>query len=134
METRTFTVVTSISMLLALTVAVFSIIGIAITGLYPGILVFLLVALIPIASKFYAKKFISKSNDFQRNYYTTLTIINLLSIVVVLWMTFVILHDAFFMTVVDFYQANQLPYNILLQCRIKNKSAREIYNHGRVCA
>src|SRR5664279_1620469 len=93
METKTFSVVTSISMVLALTVAVLSIIGVAITGLYPGIIVLLLVALIPIASKFYAKKIISKSNDFQRNYYTTLTIINLLSILVVLWMTFVIVHD-----------------------------------------
>ena len=93
METKTFSVVTSISMVLALTVAVLSIIGVAITGFYPGIIVLLLVALIPIASKFYAKKIISKSNTFRRNYYTTLTIINLLSILVVLWMTFVIVHD-----------------------------------------
>jgi len=93
MQTKTFSVVTSISMVLALTVAVLSLIGITITGLYPGIIVLLLVALIPIASKFYAKKIISKSNDFQRNYYTTLTIINLLLILVVLWMTFVIVHD-----------------------------------------
>jgi hypothetical protein len=93
MGMKTFSVVTSISMVLALTVAVLSIIGIAITGLYPGLIVLLLVALIPIASKFYAKNIISKSNDFQRNYYTTLTIINLLLIIVVLWMTFVIVHD-----------------------------------------
>jgi hypothetical protein len=96
METKTFSVVTSISMVLALTVAALSIIGVAITGLYPGIIVLLLVALIPIASKGYAKKIISKSNDFQRNYYTTLTIINLLSILVVSWMTFVILVDRVF--------------------------------------
>ncbi len=93
METKTFSVVTSISMVLTLTVAVLSIIGFAITGLYPGIIVVLLVALIPIASKFYAKKIINKPNDFQRNYYTTITVINLLSILVVLWMTFVIVHD-----------------------------------------
>ena len=93
METKTFSVVTSISMVLALTVAVLSIIGVAITGLYPGIIVLLFLALIPIVSKIYAKKMISKSNDFQRNYYTTLTIINLLSTLVVLWMTFVIVHD-----------------------------------------
>ena len=93
METRTFSIVTSISMVLTLTGAVLSIIGVAITGLYPGIIVLLLVALIPIASKFYAKKIINKFNDFQRNYYTTFTIINLLSILVVLWMTFVIVHD-----------------------------------------
>lgn len=93
MESKTFRVVTSISMVLALTVAVLSIIGIAITGLYPGIIVLLLLALIPIASRFYAKKISSKSNDFQINYYATLTVINLLSILVVLWMTFVIVHD-----------------------------------------
>ncbi len=96
METKTFSVVTSISRVLTLTVAALSIIGVAITGLYPGIFVLFLVALIPIASKFYAKKIISKSNDFQRNYFTTLTIINLLSILVVLWMTFVILVDRVF--------------------------------------
>ena len=93
MKTKTFSVVTSISMALTLAVAVLCLIGIAITGLYPGIIVLLLVALIPMASKFYAKKIISKSNDFQRNYYTTFTIVNLLSILVVLWMTFVIVHD-----------------------------------------
>ena len=93
MQTETFSVVTSVSMVLALTAAVLSIIGIATTGFYPGIIVLSLVALIPIASKFYAKKIVSKSNDFQRNYFTTLTIINLLSILIVLWMTFVIVHD-----------------------------------------
>lgn len=93
METKTFSVVTSVSIVLAVMVAILSIIGITITGLYPGIIVLLLVALIPIASKFYAKKIRNRSNDFQRNYYTTLTIINLLSILVVLWMTFVIVHD-----------------------------------------
>src|SRR5580765_1747413 len=40
METKTFSVVTSISMVLALTVVVLSIIGIAITGFYPGMIVF----------------------------------------------------------------------------------------------
>jgi hypothetical protein len=93
MEMNTFRVVTSISLVFTLTVAALSIIGIAITGLYPGIIVLLLAALIPIASKLYTKKIIGKSNNFQRNYYTTVTIINLLLVVVVLWMTFVIVHD-----------------------------------------
>ena len=93
MATKTFSVVTSISLVLALTVAVLSIVGVTITGFYPGIFVLLLVALIPIASKLYAKKVSSKSYCVQKNYYTTLTIINLLSILVVLWMTFVIVHD-----------------------------------------
>jgi uncharacterized membrane protein len=93
METKTFSVVTSMSMVLTLTVAILSIIGVAITGFYPGIIVLLVVALIPIVSKYYAKKIISKPNNFQRNYYLTLTIINILLILVVLWMTFVIVHD-----------------------------------------
>lgn len=96
METKTFSVVTTISMVFILTVAVLSIIGITITGLYPGIIVLFLLALIPIASKYYAKKISSKSSDFQRNYFTILTIINLLSILVVIWMTFVILVDRVF--------------------------------------
>ena len=98
METKTFSAVTSISMILTLAVAILSIIGIAITGLYPGIIVLLLVALIPIASKVYAKKINTKSNDVQRNYYTTFTVVNFLLILVVLWMSFVILVDRVFPT------------------------------------
>jgi hypothetical protein len=92
MGTKTFNVITSISMVLTIVVAALSTIGIEITGFYPGIIVLLLVPFIPIASKFYAKNILSKSNNFQRNYHTTLTIINLLLILIVLWMTFVILH------------------------------------------
>ena len=93
MQAKTFSVVTTISMALAVTVAVLSIIGVTVTGFYPGIIVLSLVALITIASRVYAKKIISRSGDFQRSYFTTLTIINLLLILVVLWMTFVIVHD-----------------------------------------
>jgi hypothetical protein len=96
MGVKTFSVVTSVSMVLAFTVAVLSIIGVTITGLYPGIIVLLVLAVIPIASKFYSKKIISRSTNFQRNYYTTLTIINLLLSMVVLWMTFVIVIDRVF--------------------------------------
>ena len=85
-----------ISMILTITVAVASVIGVAITGLYPGIIVFLLLTLIPIASNFYAKIIIGKSNVFQRNYYITLIVTNLLTMLVVLWMTFVILVDRVF--------------------------------------
>jgi len=89
-------VVILLSMILTVTVAAASVIGIPITGFYPGIIVLLLLTLVPIGSKFYAKKIISKSNDFQRNYYLTLIIINLLTMLVVLWMTFVILVDRVF--------------------------------------
>lgn len=93
---KTFKVVTLIATILTIAVAVASVLGAAITGFYPGMIVLLLLTLIPIASNFYAKKMISKSNSFQGNYYTTLTIINLLTILVVLWMTFVILVDRVF--------------------------------------
>src|SRR3954469_3764479 len=93
MGTKTFGVVTSISMVLAVTAAVLSIIGISTTGFYPGIVVLFLLALVPIASKFYAKKINSKSDGFKTTYYKTSTIINLLLILVVLWMTLVIVHD-----------------------------------------
>jgi uncharacterized membrane protein len=90
---KAFSVVTSIAMVLTLTVAVLSIIGIAYTGFYPGIIVLLLLAMVPIASKWYAKKSITKPNGSKGGYVTLFTIINLLTILVVLWMTFVIVHD-----------------------------------------
>jgi uncharacterized membrane protein len=90
---KAFSVVTSIAMVLTLTVAVLSIIGIAYTGFYPGIIVLLLLAMVPIASKWYAKKSIPNPNGSKGNYVTIFTIINLLTILVVLWMTFVIVHD-----------------------------------------
>ena len=96
MGTKTFSLVTSISMVLILTVAALSIIAVAITGFYPAIVVLCFLSLVPIASKFYTKKIGNMSNAFQKNYYRTLTVINLLLILVVLWMTFVILVDRVF--------------------------------------
>lgn len=76
-----------------MTAAVLSIIGIAVTGFYPGIIVLSLVTLVPIASTYYAKKVVGMSPGFQKNYYRTFTIVNLLAILVILWMSFVIVHD-----------------------------------------
>lgn len=90
---KTFKIVSSITMILTLVVAILGIIGVTITGLYPGLFVLLALALIPIFSKFYAKRIISKPANFQRNYYVGFTILNLFLILVVLWMTFVIVHD-----------------------------------------
>jgi hypothetical protein len=80
-------------MTLSLMASLLSIVGIAITGFYPGIIVLVLLAFISITSKFYAVKISNKSDNFQGNYFTTFTIINLLMILVVLWMSFVIVHD-----------------------------------------
>ena len=93
MGTKTFNRITSLSMVLTIAAAALSIVGIAVTGFYPGIIVLLLITLIPVASRRYAKNIQSKPYDFQRTYYTALTIINLLFILVILWMTFVIVHD-----------------------------------------
>jgi Na+-driven multidrug efflux pump len=93
METKTFSIVTTFSMIFTLTAVSLGIVAFAISGFYPGIIVLFLVALIPLASKFYAKKISANSHDSHRNYFTLLTIINLLIILVVLWMSFVILHD-----------------------------------------
>lgn len=65
---KTFRVVTSLSIILTLMAAALSVIGVAVTGLYPGMIVLFVMAMIPIASKFYTKKIVSKSIDFQRMY------------------------------------------------------------------
>ena len=91
METPTFRIVTTIDMGLTLTVAALSLIGITLTGLYPGIIVLCLLPLVPIASRYFAKQRGSKADGpQQRNYLNTLTVLNLVAIFVVLWMTFVI--------------------------------------------
>jgi ABC-type transport system involved in cytochrome bd biosynthesis fused ATPase/permease subunit len=90
---KTFRIIIPVAIVLALAAVVLSIVGVVKTGFYPGVIVLLLVALIPIASKLYTKNIISKPDDFQKKYYTRLTIINVLSILVMLWMTFVIVHD-----------------------------------------
>jgi hypothetical protein len=86
-QTKTFTIVTTISMWLSLTVAILGVIGILLTGIYPGIFVLMALAIIPIVSRLYGGKLISRS------YRSIFTVINLLVILVVLWMTFVIVHD-----------------------------------------
>ena len=93
MEPKIVRVVCFLAMVLNLTALVCCLIGLSVTGFYPGIVVILLLALIPIVSKFWAKKMIGKSGAFQRNFYKTVVIVNLFSILVVLWMTFVITID-----------------------------------------
>jgi len=101
MKPITFRVVTTISIAMTIIIAAFSIIGTAITGFYPGIVVFLAAALIPVTSCFYERKIIKRSDTFQRNYYMTFTIINLLIILLFIYMTFVILVDRVFPVVLQ---------------------------------
>lgn len=93
MKTKTFSVVTTIALVLTVLVTTLSVIGIPITGVYPGIFVFIMLTLIATGSKFFAKRLSKTSIVFKRRYFTSLTLINLLVILVVLWMTFVIVHD-----------------------------------------
>ena len=91
METRAFRTVTSVAMLCTMLSAILSLIGIAVTGFYPGILALVLINVIPIGSKLYAR---SKQRRAEgSNHHAGLLFLNLLAIVVVLWMGFVIVHD-----------------------------------------
>lgn len=96
MVLKSLNMITSISLVLTIVVTVLSFIGIVITGFYPGMMVLLLITLIPIGSKYYIHKIHVKQNDLQSNYFTTIIIANLLSILAVLWMTFVIMIDRVF--------------------------------------
>ncbi|ATL47386.1 hypothetical protein COR50_09510 [Chitinophaga caeni] len=93
MEPETFRIVISIAMIIAIAAAMLSIIGITTTGFYPGIIVLCLLVLIPVAARYYAKNIINRSNSFRKKCYTILAVINLLLILIILWMTFVIVHD-----------------------------------------
>ncbi len=80
-------------MAVTITATLLSIVSIYVAGFYPGIIVLVAVALIPIASRFYAGRIGGRSAGFQKKYFTALTIVNVLSVLVVLWMAFVIVHD-----------------------------------------
>jgi len=93
---KIFRVVTLIAKILTLSVAVSCVIGVAITGFYPGIIVLLLLTLIPILSNLCAKKVLTKTKVFQKIFFLSLIVINFLTMLVVFWMTFVILVDRVF--------------------------------------
>jgi len=73
-------VVTFISMIMTLTVAAASVVGIVITGFYPGIIVLLLLTLIPIASYFYNKNMLAKTILYRE-------IISLQSLLLIYWLS-----------------------------------------------
>jgi len=93
METKAFRIVTSISVFIACLAALLSLAGIFFTGFYPAIPVFLCIATIPLASRMYAKKIGHKSANFRNRYFGSLTVLNSIVVLVVLWMAFVIIHD-----------------------------------------
>jgi hypothetical protein len=81
------------SFIITLSVAALTLIVFPVTGFYPGMVVLISLTLIPIASFFYARRINTRSDVFQGNIYATLSIVNLLVIFVVLWMSFVITID-----------------------------------------
>ena len=93
MATKSFNSITTLSVIITFMAVVLGFIGVVISEMYPGFIILFLMMLITIGSKFYAKKNSNKPNNYQGNYYTFLTILNGLIIVVTLWMTFVITHD-----------------------------------------
>jgi hypothetical protein len=95
-RTKTFGIVTSLSIVVTIAAAILSLIGITITGFYPAIIVLAIIALIPVISKYYAGKLGNRSDNFHRKYYNTFIIINLLLILIVIWLAFVILVDRVF--------------------------------------
>lgn len=96
MEKKLFTVVSTVSMIFLITAVVVSAMGTVFTGLYPGVPVLAILALIPVLSRLYSKKIDAGSNSFKRNYYLIFTAVNLLVTLVGLWMAFVILVDRVF--------------------------------------
>lgn len=83
-------------MIFLITAAVVSAMGTVFTGLYPGVPVLAILALIPVLSRLYSKKIDAGSHSFKRNYYLIFTAVNLLVTLVGLWMAFVILVDRVF--------------------------------------
>lgn len=89
-------IVTTVSLVTTIIAVIIGVVAFAITEFYPAFVVLLLLPLVPIISWIYAKKITGKSNGQRKNYYTRFTIINALTILVVLWMMFVIVHDRIF--------------------------------------
>lgn len=96
METKTFKIITLISGLITITAAVLAIIGITVTGLYPAIFVLILLPMIPAGSRFYVKWTSNKLKGIEWNFNVALIIANLFTILIAIWMSFVILVDRVF--------------------------------------
>ena len=87
---KTFRIVTSISMVFNLTAAILALISFAFVGFYPAIIGLCVMAAIPVTSRIYAK---SRKGSTDRKTHFMLVFINLFSMLIVLWMSFVNLID-----------------------------------------
>lgn len=93
MEPKAFRIISFLAIVLSFSAAIFCLLGLVITGFYPGIPVLLFLLLIPLVTGIYRKRMVYKSRTVRRKVYRTLTLINLLLIPIVLWITFVITID-----------------------------------------
>ncbi|MBX7125097.1 MAG: hypothetical protein K1X47_05355 [Cyclobacteriaceae bacterium] len=93
MKILTFEAVNIAALAVTLSAATFSLMGIAVTGVYPGILVLWCLTFIPIISRIYKRRQSSHSATNEVPRFRLLTVVNALCILVVLWMGFVIVHD-----------------------------------------
>lgn len=86
MGTKTFRIVTSISMVFNLTAAIACLICIFMVGFFPAIIGLSVMASAPFLSRLYVKR---KYPNISRRVYTILIIGNLLSMFLALWASFV---------------------------------------------
>lgn len=90
---KTFTLVSFVSLVLAVLAATLSLVGTIITGLYPAIGVFCVLVLVPVVSRAYIKKRITSTGSVKKVRISMLTVLNALTILIICWMSFVIVHD-----------------------------------------
>lgn len=90
---KTFKVITSIARVFSLLGFALGVVGAVMTGLYPGFLVLIGLAIIPLASRSYVKQKIEVNTGASMQNHWLLTGLNFLVILVVIWMSFVILID-----------------------------------------
>lgn len=93
---RAFILARYSALLLTSMAAAIGLAGLIYTGFYPGVLVLAMLPLIPIGSFVYAGRAHHQSPTATPNYYRTLTVLNSLTILVAVWMCFVILVDRVF--------------------------------------
>lgn len=90
---KIFRMITSIARVFSLLAFALGVVGAIMTGLYPGFLVLIGLAIIPLASRSYVKQKIEMNDRATNDNHWLLTALNFLVILVVIWMSFVILID-----------------------------------------
>lgn len=90
---KAFNVITSIARVFSLLALALGIVAAVMTGLYPGFLVLIGLAIMPLASRSYVKQKIEMNAEGNKEPHWLLAGLNFLVILAVIWMSFVILID-----------------------------------------